>query len=380
MLRPLVGLIWKDFKVFGYDRQALVMSLVIPVIIASILGWLDSTASDDTGSRKIVVAVVDEDHSDISKDIVRRLKQSEHVDPTFVAKDIALRDVGSGVTSTAIVIPKDFAIDAAAAFSGGKKPEIPLYKDPAKPTDADIVMGEVMSAGSESASKAVFGSLSNGETPLKVVSHTVSVARNNWEKSAHDYAGFGLQGLLFFAVEAAVALARERRQGIWKRLRAAPMKPGLLLLAKGLSSSVIAFGIILLMFGVGAVLFHIRILGSAAGFISVAISSALVASTFGLLVSTIGRTETQARAISTLLILVMLATGGAWFPMDKMPPSVQQGANLLPVRWAVEGFDACTWRGMSFGQVAHYSSNLLLFAAVFGTLAALRFRFSKGVE
>ncbi len=356
------------------------MSLVIPVIIASILGWLDSTASDDTVARKIVVAIVDEDHSDISADIVRRLSKSEHLTAQFVSKDLALKEVGTGAISSAVVIPKDFSIDAAAAFSGGKKPEVPIYKDPAKPMDAEIVMGEVMSAASESASKAVFGSLSNGEAPLKVATHSVSVAHNNWEKSAHDYAGFGLQGLLFFAVEAAVALARERRQGIWKRLRAAPLKPGTLLLAKGVSSSAIALGIILLMFAVGALLFHIRILGSVLGFATVAIASSFMAATFGLLVSTVGRTETQARAISTLLILVMLATGGAWFPMERMPDAVQQMAKLLPVRWAVEGFDACTWRGLNFSEVARYSGTLMLFALVFGFVAALRFRFRKGVE
>lgn len=356
------------------------MSLIIPVIIASILGWLDSTASDDTGTQELAVAIVDEDRSDMSADILKRLSKSDHILLSFVAKDVALQEVGSGSISSAVVIPKDFSIDAAAAFSGGKKPEVSIYKDPSKPTDAQIVMGEVMSAASESASKAVFGSLSNGEAPLKVTTQSVSVAHNNWEKSAHDYAGFGLQGLLFFAVEAAVILARERRQGIWKRLRAAPVKPGMLLLAKGVSSSAIAFGIIILMFAVGALLFHIRILGSVLGFGTVAVASSLMASTFGLLVSTIGRTETQARAIATLLILVMLATGGAWFPMEKMPEAVQQMAKLLPVRWAVEGFDACTWRGLPFADVARYSGTLVVFALVFGVLAAVRFKFSKGTE
>jgi ABC-2 type transport system permease protein len=362
---------------FGVDRQALVMSIAIPVIIASILGWLDTTAASDKASSKTLIAVVDEDRSAVSKDFYARLKKSDDVTPTQESSQDAIRGVRTGEIPFAVVIPKGFSDRAAAAFGGGTKPDLPVYQDPAKPLEANIALGEVTKAVSEAAATATFGSIASGGVPMNVEKMPLGAAKANWESAAHDYAGFGLQGLLFFAIESAVALARERRLGIWKRLRAAPIHPNLLLLSKAASSTVLALAIILLIFLVGAVLFHVRILGSVLGFAFVAVASALMAAAFGLLMATIGKSESQGRAISFLLIILMLATGGAWFPMTRMPRFVQTAANYLPVRWAVEGFDAATWRGLQFSQIAHFGTNLLVFALVFGILATLRFRFLR---
>jgi ABC-2 type transport system permease protein len=196
----------------------------------------------------------------------------------------------------------------------------------------------------------------------------------DWSRAAHDYAGFGLQGLLFFAIEAAVGLSRERRQGIWKRLGASPVPSWMFIFSRGVSSTILALAIILLIFAIGAVLFGIRITGSAAGFALIAVCTALMCSMFGLLFATVGQSESQNRGIAILVILVMLATGGAWFPMERMPGWVQSGANYLPVRWAVEGFDAVTWRGSGLAEAAKASAALLAFATIFGFLAVIRFR------
>jgi len=164
--------------------------------------------------------------------------------------------------------------------------------------------------------------------------------------------------------------------GIWQRLRAAPVPLGLILLSREVSSTIMALAIIVAMFGFGALLFGIRILGSSLGFALVSVSTALMAATFGLLIATVGKTETQSRGLSILLIMVMLATGGAWFPMAKMPTFVQTVANWLPVRWAVEGFDAMTWRGMGLNEALRSSSALIAFAGVFAALALVRFRWA----
>jgi ABC-2 type transport system permease protein len=47
---------------------------------------------------------------------------------------------------------------------------------------------------------------------------------------------------------------------------------------------------------------------------------------------------------------------------------------VMPSRWAVDGFDAMTWRGFDFSTVILPSGMLLLFALVFGIIAFTRFR------
>jgi len=132
--------------------------------------------------------------------------------------------------------------------------------------------------------------------------------------------------------------------------------------------------ILVAMFGFGALVFHIRVLGSASGFLAMTLATSLMAATFGLLLATLGRTETQSRGLSILLILVMLATGGAWFPMAKMPLFVQRMSDWLPVRWAVEGFDGVTWRGVVLADSLRHAGVLSLFSIVFGVLALIRLK------
>jgi len=47
---------------------------------------------------------------------------------------------------------------------------------------------------------------------------------------------------------------------------------------------------------------------------------------------------------------------------------------IVPTRWAMDGFEAMTWRGLGLGAAVVPSAVLLLFATVFGILAVARFR------
>jgi ABC-2 type transport system permease protein len=143
--------------------------------------------------------------------------------------------------------------------------------------------------------------------------------------------------------------------------------------SKALSSFLLAWAILLAVLAIGMTLFGIRILGSPLGFLAITLATAAMAAGFGLAIATVGKTETQARGMSILLILIMLATGGAWFPIQRMPDWVQSMAHWLPVRWAVEGLDAVTWRGLSFSTSVQNAEVLTAFALVFLAIATWRF-------
>jgi len=49
---------------------------------------------------------------------------------------------------------------------------------------------------------------------------------------------------------------------------------------------------------------------------------------------------------------------------------------VVPVRWAVDGLDAMTWRGIGLSGAA--MPVLIGFAAIFWTIAASRFRWEEG--
>ena len=194
---------------------------------------------------------------------------------------------------------------------------------------------------------------------------------------AHSFAGMGIQFLLFSALNMGIELLLERQRGIWSRLRSAPVSRFLLLSGKLVSATLISLMTLLVSFGFAMAVFHVRIEGSVVGFLAVAISCSMMAAAFGLLVAALGRTPGTARGVSTLASLLMVMLGGAWIPTFVFPKWLQQITVVVPVRWAVDGLDATTWRGLGWSSAIMPTLVLLGFAAVFAAVSLARFRWEE---
>src|SRR5207245_1347993 len=134
----------------------------------------------------------------------------------------------------------------------------------------------------------------------------------------------------------------------WKRLRSAPVSKLTLLSSKAVSGTILSTLILFVSFGFAMIVFAVRIEGSTLGFLGISIACAMMASTFGLLVAALGNSPATARGVTTLAVLMMVMLGGAWVPTFVFPQWLQQITRIVPVRWAVDGFDAMTWRGTAF--------------------------------
>jgi ABC-2 type transport system permease protein len=194
---------------------------------------------------------------------------------------------------------------------------------------------------------------------------------------AHSFAGMGLQFLLFAATSLGIEILLERQKGLWKRLRSAPISRLSLLAGKTLSMTIVSLMTLLVSFAFAIVVFKVRISGSVAGFLGVSIAASLMAATFGLLVAALGETPQAARGVSTLAVLMMVMLGGAWVPTFVFPAWLQKVTLVVPARWAVDGLDAMTWRGIGLSGAVMPILVLLGFAAVFAAVAISRFRWEE---
>ncbi|OLE97946.1 MAG: hypothetical protein AUG75_02210 [Cyanobacteria bacterium 13_1_20CM_4_61_6] len=117
--------------------------------------------------------------------------------------------------------------------------------------------------------------------------------------------------------------------------------------------------------------------GSFLGFFAIAVACALMASTFGLVVAALGNSPATARGITTLAVLMMVMLGGAWVPSFIFPAWLQQFTLVVPVRWAVDGLDAMTWRGVGLSGALLPTAILFGFAVAFSVVAASRFKWEE---
>jgi ABC-2 type transport system permease protein len=175
-------------------------------------------------------------------------------------------------------------------------------------------------------------------------------------------------------VDVGIGMLLLRQRGLWKRLRAAPLSRGMLLGSRALSAALISMLILAVVFAVARLVFGVRIEGSLAGFIAVCVAFSLMTASFGLLIAALGNTPEATRGLSILATLVMLMLSGAWIPAFLFPQWMQSITKFIPTRWAMDGLDAMTWRGLGFSEAIAPVAVLLLSTAIFGAIAVSRFR------
>jgi ABC-2 type transport system permease protein len=194
---------------------------------------------------------------------------------------------------------------------------------------------------------------------------------------AHAFAGMTVQFLLLAGVDAGVVLLLLRERGIWQRLRSAPLAKADFLVAKALATMLIGLFQITAIYAAAMGIFGVRISGSVAGFVAIAIVFCFLNATFGLMLASIGRSAPATRGIAVMVTLLMVMVGGAWVPAFVFPKWLQQASLIAPTRWAVDGFDAMSWRGLGFDAALPPILVLGGTAAVCLVIAIYRFKWDE---
>ena len=375
-MNAFTALVRKDLLLHFSNRRAVIMSIVAPILIAAFFGSLFG----DKGAKpaNIPVAVTDLDRSEVSARVVAAL----HADTTLTVSDApageALAQVRAGTLRAAVVLPAGFGDQARAAlFMGARKPEVVLHYDPSQATVLPLVRGllaqHVMSAMARSASTGPSFSVPFATRELEVGAKP-EVRYNSY---AHSFAGMGVQFVLLMGVDIGVTLLLMRRMGLWKRLRAAPLTRTTLLGSRIASAALIALIVFAVIYAVAFAVFGVRVEGSVIGFAAVLIAFALLAASFGLLIAAIGRTPEATRGLAILATLLLVMLGGAWVPSFIFPAWLQTASLFVPTRWAIDGLDAMTWRGLGLQAAVLPVVVMLGFSAAFTALAVQRFAWDE---
>ena len=371
---PLLAMVRKDLLLFFSDRRSVIISFVAPIVIASFFGAVFSgTTGGEAEPARIPITVVDHDESAISRAVVTGMQGDRNLEVAISTESQARDAVEGGDTTVAVIIPPGFGAAAGTAlFGDGDKPPLDLLFDPSDSFELAMVRGILTQHVMQAVTRDVLGDAANDMTiPYVVRAEATAGANATYNGYAHSFAGMAVQFLLFAMANLGVEMLLERRRGLWKRLRSAPVSKLTLLAGKAASGTIISLLILLVSFAFAIVVFSVRIQGSIVGFLAISLACALMASTFGLLVAAVGNTPATARGVTTLAVLLMVMLGGAWVPTFVFPAWLQEATRVVPVRWAIDGFDAMTWRGLGIGNAVAPTLVLSGFAAVFAAIAAL---------
>src|ERR1051326_1980954 len=104
MLTAFRGLVRKDIRLYLNDRRAVLMSLVAPIVVASFFGYVLGGYGTKGGNSRNSLAVVDQDQSPVSREIVTRLTADKALEVKTPDLDTARASVRKGKTTVAVVI------------------------------------------------------------------------------------------------------------------------------------------------------------------------------------------------------------------------------------------------------------------------------------
>ncbi|MEP7101110.1 MAG: ABC transporter permease [Burkholderiales bacterium] len=427
-MNAFIALVRKDLVLYFSNRRSVIMAIVAPILIAAFFGSL--FGGNDSKPANIPVGVTDLDKSELSAKIVAALRADTALAISETSEADGAAQVKAGKLRAAIVLPAGFGAQAGRALFGGTdKPEIVLSFDPSQNMVLPMLRGLLAQHVMENVSQSVFGgqlpvmaelreqaqkndslpaerrqelvtmfdsiakvtgpaaSAASGASPNMGGSFSVPFTTREVEASSkpdvkynsysHSFAGMGVQFILLMGVDMAVGLLTMRRLGLWKRLRAAPLSRAKLLGSRIASTALIALIVFAVIYTVALAGFGVRVEGSVVGFVAVLIAFALLTASFGLLVAALGKTPEATRGLAILATLLLVMLGGAWVPSFIFPAWLQTLSLFVPTRWAIDGLDAMTWRGLSADAAMLPVAVMLGFAAVFSLLAVWRFEWEE---
>lgn len=375
------------------DRAAFVLAFVVPIVFFSIFAGIFG-GSRGGGTRKISLAVVDEDDSENSRRFVTALKaekglavatgttpEGKKAENPF-DRATAEEAVRAGSLPVALIIPKGFGQTPISFGPSNQRPKLTLLADSADPVAPPVVSGllqgiaaaampDVMARTgvqelerwggaltpeqrtrleaniqvlrSRSASEAPAGGAAAGGLVDVEVKDVLGESKKN-PTSALIAAGLGVMFLLFSAAGAGGALIEEAESGTLDRILSTHVSMSKLLLGKATYLSAVAVTQLTVMFVWGEIFFGLELHRHIAGFFIMTTVTAVASSCFGLLLAALSRSRMQLVALSNLLILAMSALGGSMVPRYLLSETVQKLGLVTLNAWAIDGFMKVFWR------------------------------------
>ncbi|MEX2286063.1 MAG: ABC transporter permease [Planctomycetaceae bacterium] len=180
---------------------------------------------------------------------------------------------------------------------------------------------------------------------------------------------------VFFLVNImARSFIQERELGTLRRLRVAPIGTTSLLSGKTLPFFIVSLVQTAMLFGCGKIIFGMSWGNQPWLLLPVIFCTSVSATTLGLLVATLVRTESQVSAYSTLVVIGLAGISGCFMPRDWLPDLMKEASLYTPHAWALIAYDQLLSEAVpNLSTVWECCGMLLGFGILFFCIGCLRF-------
>jgi ABC-2 type transport system permease protein len=391
----ILTLAQKDLIQMVRDLKTFLFLLIMPVAFTFLFGFAFGGFSQPKADSRPVLAVINQDGSDLSLKLQAMLAGSQVVkagEETLQALPKLQKGLEKNNPAGILVIPQGYS----QAMQAGELPRLDLYANPTQ-SEGAAIQGEVTALESRMASAALMATVAGSaagadrglaleqaltawqEPPIRIETTTRTAATAEGQSPsplANTSAGmmlqFGIAGLL----TCAQVILNERKTRSLQRLLTTATRKVDILIGHFLAIFVLIFTQFGLLIAFGQWVLRVDYFHDPAATLLIAFTSTLCIAAIGLLIGALAKSDEQAILFALIPMFILSGLGGAWVPLDQTGKAFQAVGHLSPVAWALDGFKNVTMRGLGVEAALLPAAMLAGYALLFFALAAWRFQVS----
>ncbi len=378
MLRHALFIARTDLAHRFRARETWMWTFVLPVVFFYFIGTVTGGFGGSSDSPEWIAVYAPPDAGFLADQLARRLEQAKYA----IAR-VDSREALAGY-SRALEIPPGFSASALA----GKPVELKFTRRGGG-QDADYdktrvgravytVLADLIVAGKSAQAPGPEDFAALAAQPRTLTLKVESAGQRQRIPTGFEQAVPGTMVMFTMMVlltGGGALLVAERNQGILRRLAAAPVSRGAVVLGKwtaqmGRGAIQIAFAML-----AGSVLFRVD-WGRHLPVVCLAVLAyAALAAALGILLGNLARTEGQVVALSVIATNVLAALGGCWWPIEITPRWIQKLALFLPTGLSMDALHKLVSFGAGPSAVLPHLLVLSALALAAGWGAARTFRY-----
>ena len=369
-MRSFSNIFWlgtKELRSFFTDWVLLAF-----VVYSFSLAVISQAQSNSQELYHASIAVVDEDHSELSRRIIHAFLMPYFKPPVLVSESQIEHLMNAGTYTFIVDIPPNFERDVLA----GRQPGLQVNID----ATAMVQAGLGANYTQQIIATEISQFLSRNETtPLSPANLAIRIAFNPNVMTAWFSSVMGIINsvTMLAIILASAALVREREHGTMEHLLVMPLSPFEIAMSKIWANTfVIAIAVVLSLYLIVRMLLKIPIAGSIPLFMFGTILYLFFATGLGLFLGTVARSMPQLGLLYMLVATPMNILSGAATPLESMPPWLVTIMQVSPSTHFVSFAQAILYRGAGLDVVWPKFLAVGSIGAIFLALSILRFRAS----
>jgi len=368
MMQKAANIYWlgvKELRSFSHDFVLLGL-----VVYAFSLAIILQAGSNSQELHNASIAIVDEDHSELSRRIAHAFFPPLYQYPQLIAERDIIPLMNQGRYTFVIDIPPDFERYVLA----GQQPGLQINVDATAMVQAGLGSGYAQ----QIITTEIADFLSHAEgVKLSTVNLDVRIAFNpNLTTAWFTSVMAVINNVTMLAIIlAGAAVVREREHGTMNHLLVMPLTPFEIAMSKVWANGlVITVAVGLSLYLVLRLMLGIPIAGSVPLFMVGVVIYLFFATAIGIFLGTVARSMPQLGLLYMLVFLPMNMLSGSNTPLESMPPWLAKAMQISPSTHFVAFAQAILYRGAGLDVVWPQFLAVAGIGALFFGLAILRFR------